>query len=442
MNLFRLLLLFCCLALSIVSTAQDPVTAKLDSLFSHIEQNNQGMGSLSLFKAGKPYYSKAIGYTDLAAEKKASTATRYKIRSISKTFTATMILQLVEEEQLSLDHRLNEFYPEVKNAELITIQHLLQHRTGIQDYLLSIEASDLITPQSKEELLARIITGPSVFAPDSKYEYSNSNYALLGWILEDITGKSYAELLAERITTPLGLSSTVTGNTDLADPLASSSYHMRAEWEPAGEWDMSWAFGAGEISSTPTEVNAFLNALLAGELVSPEIVTQMKDLNEGYGLGMIAVPFGISMGYGHNGRIENFNSSAYHFEDFDLSICYISNGDVMATNDILIAVLSIANGLPYEFPEFIEMVPIDVPLEELKTYEGNYVSASFPMDIKVFLSDETLMAQATGQGPFPLTGVGDGEFVFKAAGINMKLDASTRDLTLKQAGMTTVFSKE
>jgi len=444
--MIRILKNWCLVLISLVIlgqlTAQDKSLAKLDSLFSHIESNNQGMGSLSLFKAGKPYYERAIGYADVSQELRATPDHKYKIGSVSKMFTATMIMQLVEEGMLRLDDRLYEFYPEIKNAELITISMLLQHRSGIEEYLKDVQPIQLANPISRQQLLTRIKQGSAQFKPDSKYVYSNSNYALLAWILEDITNQSYAELLAEHITTPLGLASVMVGNRKSGDQNFAYSYLKTEQWDLSVPWDMSWAFGAGEISATPSDVNIFLNALYNGKILRMESVQQMKDMNEGYGLGMFAVPFSTSYGYGHNGRIEDFSTSAYYFEDFDLSLCYISNGEVMPTNEILIAVLSLANGLPYEFPEFKEKKAIAVSVETLETYVGNYISATFPLDVKIFVEGTSLMAQATGQGSFTLTAVGDGEFVFVSAGIEMTFDVDSGSMTLKQAGMTNVFKKE
>lgn len=442
MTVLKFVAVLTCLLFNQLIPAQDATISKLDSLFSHIEQNNQGMGSLSLFKDGKPYFSRAIGYAVLESDKKATTASRYKIGSISKTYTATMIMQLVDEGKLNLDQKLSDFFPKIQNSKSITIKHLLGHRTGIPEYLKEITEEDLAQPVTHETVLSRIEGNESIFTPDSKYEYSNSNYFLLGLILEEATDKSYAELLSEKILEPLELKNTYSGNGSAIDESQTYSYRKTAEWEKIPAWDMSWAYGAGEITATADEVNVFLNALMSGKLVSIESVALMKDINEGYGLGVFAVPFRLAQGYGHNGRIEDFSSNAYHFETMGMSICYISNGEVMPTNDILVGVLTIASGMTYEFPEFKEHSIIEVPEEKLKTFEGNYVSETFPLDVKVFLSDGSLLAQATGQGPFPLSAVGESEFVFVQAGIEMSFDVSTGMMKLKQAGMTNVFKRE
>ena len=102
-------------------SAQTFDKAKLDSFFSLLEKNNKGMGSISIFKEGKEVYTKSIGYADVEHGLKADNETVYRIGSISKTFTATMVMQLVESGKLALEDKLSKFYPDVPNAEKITI---------------------------------------------------------------------------------------------------------------------------------------------------------------------------------------------------------------------------------------------------------------------------------------------------------------------------------
>ena len=188
-------------ALLLISTlqAQEFNTALMDSFLLHLYQNDKSMGSLAVMKGDQLVYAGAVGMSDIENQITATKDTRYKIGSISKTFTATMIMQLIDAKKLTLETPLSQYYPDVKNAEKITIRHLLSHRTGIPEYLKEVNALQLATLISKENLVERIEGYDSDFEPDAKYVYSNSNYFLLGAMAETISGLSYEALLQSLI---------------------------------------------------------------------------------------------------------------------------------------------------------------------------------------------------------------------------------------------------
>lgn len=150
--------------------AQSFDCSKVDSLFSLIEQLDKGMGSVSIFHDGKEIYERSFGYSDFENRIKNNSTTKYRIGSISKTFTATIIMKLIENDRVTLNTKLSDYYPEVPNASKINIGHLLQHRSGIPNF---IEVEDYtewsINNQTKKELLDRIISGEISFEPDEKF---------------------------------------------------------------------------------------------------------------------------------------------------------------------------------------------------------------------------------------------------------------------------------
>src|SRR5690606_31512331 len=117
-----------------VSHAQTPNIKLLDSLFQYIEANDKNMGSVSVYKDGKEIYQKTIGYASISDQVKANAKTKYRIGSVSKTFTAAIIMQLVDQGKLTLDTRLKQFFPQIPNAEKITIEHLLRHESGLFNF--------------------------------------------------------------------------------------------------------------------------------------------------------------------------------------------------------------------------------------------------------------------------------------------------------------------
>ena len=197
---------------SATSFAQEQKFLALDSLFQILDENNRFMGSLSISENGKVAYSKTIGKAELASGKSSDNLTKYRIGSISKMFTACLIFQAIEENKLNLKENINRFFPKIANSKEITIGNLLNHRSGIHNYTNDTSYFNYYTAlKSQKEMLEIIQAGGSDFKPNSKAEYSNSNYILLSFILEKIYKKSYEELLELKIIQPLGLKNTYFG---------------------------------------------------------------------------------------------------------------------------------------------------------------------------------------------------------------------------------------
>jgi CubicO group peptidase (beta-lactamase class C family) len=421
--------------------AQDFDQAKMDSLFSRIESNQQSMGSISIFKDGKEVYANAIGYADVEKEVKAGPETKYRIGSISKTFTSVIILQLAEEGKLPLETTLDKYYPSMPNASKITIEQLLRHRSGLFNFINDpAYLKWMESPKSENDLLEIFKTNGTVFEPGEKFEYSNTNYVLLSFIIEKIEEKTFAEVFDERITQGLKLTNTYYGGKIGQKSNEGNSYNFLDGWKLATETNMSIPMGAGAIVSTPSDLNMFFHLLFQGEVISRESLDQMTTLIDGYGLGLFQLPFYERRAFGHNGGIDGFQSNASYFQDDGVGLAYITNGTVMALNDILIGVLSIYFNKDYELPIFTP--PIEISSEELDKYLGIYSSQAMPLKITISKNGSQLMAQATGQSAFPLEPYEEHKFRFNPAGIKMEFLPDTNAMILNQGGGRFEFSLE
>lgn len=434
----KLLLLFLFGLSSVV--AQTDKFQKIDSLLNFLYTNNKFMGSLSILEKDKIVFSKAYGLAELSGGKKLNPATKLKIGSITKTFTATMIMQLVDEKKLTLETKLSKFYPKVANADKITIAMLLHHRTGIPDFLNDdpTVAQYIYIENKKADLLKRIEGYTSAFEPDSQFKYSNSNYNLLGYIVEDITKKSYAENLNTRIVKKLGLKNTLLPLK--IEPTQNEGYSFTFNgnaWEQTPEWHNSLAFAAGAIASTPDDLNLFLSGLFNGKLVSAASLSEMKTFKDGYGKGLVIAPFEERKFYGHTGGIENFRAAAGYNIEEKTGFAIVVNGDNFNRNDIMIGVLSLFYGNDYQFPD-VKGFAVSETLRA--KYVGTYSSKSIPIKITIAENNGQLTAQATGQSAFPLTATSETEFVFETAGI--QLIFGDQKMVLKQGGMEFEFTKE
>lgn len=407
---------------------------KLDQYLDLLAKNDKIMASLTLREKGKVVFQKHIGLADVEKGEGLSEQSKFRVGSISKIFTSVVILKLYEMDKLNLSDKLAKYYPEIPNAEKITISHLLSHRSGIFNFTDDRTYPGYMTkPQSQHDLLQIIRSFPSQFEPDSQYSYSNSNYVLLGYIAEKVTKQPLKNLVSEYITKPLALNNTYLGTDEPRATGEAFSYRYEGKWSKFPDTALSIPSGAGAVISTSTDITAFLEGLFSGQLLSKDSMTMMKAINEGYGYGLMSFPFYEHKALGHGGGIDGFVSSAGYFEEQGLAMTVLANGVNFAFNDVLIATLSAYFGKEFDMPDF-SIKAVSLSSEQLEAYVGNFETEHLPMDIKVFVENEQLMAQATGQGAFPLTPFENHEFRFEPAGIVMQFDIDKKQFTLLQGG--------
>lgn len=418
----------------------EPKFEKIDALLNHFYSNDRFMGSVSIREKNDVVFESAYGYADVENGIKATTHTKYKIGSITKMFTAAIVFQLIEDKKITLDTKLSQFYPDVKNADSISIGQLLNHKSGIYNYTDAPEFMEYTSsPQTKTELLNRIMSYEPAFKPGEKAEYSNSNYILLGFIIEDITKKTYKANVNDRIVNPLKLKDTYYFSKTNPKRNEAYSYHFKdGKWIQSDEWDSSIAYAAGALLSTPNDLTKFIKALFDGKIIKPESLEQMKKMDMGYGKGMFIFPFGERHFYGHNGGIESFSSVLGYYPKEQMAISIIQNGNNYDLDEIMVGVLSCYYKIPYPLPN---LKTATVSPDVLKGYTGIFASKDIPLKMTFTYTEEGLMAQATGQSEFPLTPVADNEFVFNPASINIVFK-DKNSFVLKQGGMEFNFTRE
>lgn len=415
--------------------AQTPDKAKLDQFFDRLSEKSQAMGSLIMTKDGNVIYSRTIGYSQInGAEKKPLTAsTKYRIGSVTKTFTATMIFQLIEEGKLKLDDKLEKFFPQITNANKITIQHILAHRSGIPDLA---DGSGKSTPKTQEQLLAAIIKGGSYFEPDTKYAYSNSGFVILGFIVEKITGKTYGEALKQRITSKIGLNDTYLG-TGFADAAKNESYSYRyvGEWVQEPEAHLSGPRGAGAILSTPADLIQFITALFNGKLVSKKSVDLMMQKS----LGMEPFTHLGKTFYGHAGGIDNFGSWLVYQPEEKLALAYTTNAKKYPVVDLINNVFDIYANKPFTIPSFESTVTVST--ETLDKYVGVYSMEGAPK-FTVTRQDNHLMLQMADRPANALEAIAENRFKAPNAPFEIEFDVVNKKMMFKRGDQARVFTRE
>jgi len=420
--------------------AQSINKEKLDTYFSALEKHNKFMGSVAIAKEGKLLYSKTIGYADNAKKVKATDDYKYRVGSISKTFTAVMVLQAVEQEKLGLETTLNTYFPTIKNANKITVAQLLNHRSGVHSF--TDDASYLnwnTAAKTEQQMLSIIEKGGSDFEPDSKAAYSNSNYVLLSYILEKVYNDSYGAILQKNIIKPINLKNTYLGKAIQVQNNEVKSYYYSDGWKLESETDLSIPLGAGAIVSNPKDLILFSEALFEGKLLQPSSLEIMKSIKDSYGSGLFKFPFQDKEAYGHTGGIDGFSSIFTYFDSDKVTYAMTSNGANTNTNSLSLVVLSEVFGIPYEIPEF---TTYEVRSEDLDVYLGNYSSAQLPIKITITKNGTTLVAQATGQSTISLEATKKDVFSFEMAGIVLEFNPAEKTMVLKQGGGSFTFNKQ
>ncbi|MEV7780059.1 serine hydrolase domain-containing protein [Kitasatospora sp. NPDC088351] len=269
-------------------------------------------------------WSLASGRADLDTGRPASAGDRLRIGSITKTFTATVVLQLVDEGRLSLDATVDDYLPGLVrgngyDGRTITVRQLLQHTSGLPDHADAFATADTdwlrhhdFTPRELVEAALRLPP------PATTWHYSTTNYVLAGLLIERVTGRSYESETERRIIRPLGLRDTYwPGGSEVIRGRHSHSY-FTVERDGAAvrvdgtRWNTSAGGAGGALVSTPSDVNRFLDALLGGRLLSPRQLARMRDTVPGdpgrlgpggrYGLGLITSPLSCGGQWsGHTG---------------------------------------------------------------------------------------------------------------------------------------------
>ncbi|QIH35803.1 MULTISPECIES: serine hydrolase domain-containing protein [Sphingobacterium] len=434
------ILLFLLSGLSIVVLrAQEFNPSRMDSLMSAMDKKNAWMGSIAIAKGDKLLYQKAIGYADRAQQKLATTNTRYGIGSISKTFTATLVLKTIELGKLQMNQALSTFYKDIPNADKITIRQLLDHSSGVHSVT---DDKDYLTwntkAQTEKELVERMIKGGAEFDPGSKHEYSNSNYILLTYILEKVWKKDYAFLLNQQICQPLKLEQTTFGRPQNIAKDVSESYRFTQDWDLEPHTDNSVPLGAGAIWSTPTDLVKFFNGLFNHKLINSTSLEEMKKIIGGYGLGLFQMPFYDRRGFGHTGGIDGYSSVASHFDDGNYNVALISNGNNYNNNEILKFSFGELYQKPFPLPDLSEIQLTD---EETTSILGEYKSEQPPIQINITKDDGKILGQVVGQPAFQLKPKDKNTLVQLQYGVKIVFDRSENKMTLYQNGQTLILKK-
>jgi CubicO group peptidase (beta-lactamase class C family) len=416
--------------------------AKLDSLFTELNENNLGMGSIAISRDNQLLYQRAFGYAQLnQSEKVASTTeTYYRIGSVTKMFTAVLAFQLIEEGLLMLDDRLNKYFPKIPNANRITVKNLLNHSSGLSNYS---DKTDFQTwkyeSKSRDELLEVIKNSNPAFDPGQKHEYSNTNFLMLTLLLEKVSGKPYEKLLMEKILSRIGLSKTYyEAAADTVRKESKSYKYFNGKWVLQREDIAENHIGAGVIVSTPSDLTKFIEALFSFNLINEGSIKSMTSFDQDYGLGIFMFQFESTTAYGHEGRINEYYTTLIYFPDSRLVIAYSTNGILYPRDDIVKTVAQICRDVNYTLPNFGGM---EVDEKELTNLSGNYASDAIPFEVSCRVVDSRLIVETQGT-PFETIMINHNYFANYQFGYFFEFQPKSRILLIKETDNVYTLKKQ
>ncbi len=380
-----------------------PDTQRMQQIIQDAVTSQHFMGTVLVERDGKAILDKGYGSADLEWKIPNAPDTRFRLGSITKQFTAAGILLLEERGQLKIEEPISKYMPDAPAAwKNITFSHLLTHTSGIPSFTSFADYNELQTrPVTPEQLVARFRDKPLEFQPGEKWNYSNSGYALLGYLLEKISGKKYCDFLQQNIFTPLAMHDSGCDRNSVILQRRASGYTPGPNGlENAGYIDMTVPFSAGELYSTTGDLLRWQQGLFGGKLLNPASLKKMTTpFKENYGFGLEIQTIKGHERVSHAGGINGFNTFEAWYPQEKLSIIVLSNVNGNAPDEISGKLASVMLGEPVVLAS--ERKEIPVAAAALSRYIGVYQLAP-DFSITISLPADHLVAQATNQPAAPI----------------------------------------
>ncbi len=324
-----------------------PTTPDLEALSQALRNTTAAgaPGAMARFSGPDGVSVRTEGVRDKVTGSAMDPQARFRIGSVSKTFTSVVLLQLVDEGKVDLDTAVNRYLPGLLPDDRITVRHLLSHRSGLSDYTNAmfehtVPGFEAVRNRvfSYQELVNLSLAEPRTNEPGAAYAYSNTNFVVLGMLIEKATGHGVAKEYERRIFKPLKLRNTsyVHPGTQIRGLHAHGYLHPDEAGAPlvdSTEQTVSWAQSAGAVISNPGDLNTFTSALLGGRLLPARLLDAMLTATPTdatntrfYGLGLRR--YDLSCGtsvYGHTGTVQGFYTYAFSTRDGRRSLSAMAN---------------------------------------------------------------------------------------------------------------------
>ncbi len=429
MNVRLSVTLCACLLGSNLASPQSPdleaTEKRLDVVAHSYTPDNIFMGTVLVVDGDRTLLDKGYGMADLEWNIPNAPDVRFRLGSLTKQFTATLVLLLQQDGKLKIEDPVNKYLPGTpKTWAKITLGNLLGHTSGIPNFT---DDKDFgfwrMSAHTTAEELAFFRDKPLDFEPGSKFDYSNSNYEVLGAVIEAVSGQKYGDLLQQRIFTPVGMKNTGLDTDELILPRRAQGYApAKSGLEHARSESMTIPWAAGSLYSTSGDLLLWEHALFGGKVLNQASLEAMTTPGKGgYGLGLfIDEKDGVRV-IGHGGGIEGFNTNLSYVPARRLAVVVLSNVTGGAPGQMSAQLRDVVLGKPVLLASEREAVPI-TKQELLKFLGVHDLSPTFSLTVAA--SGDGLTLQGTDQPALPLMdlGVTKGHPRFFLARVNAEVE--------------------
>ena len=329
------------LALALPLRAQSPtdpaLAARIDAIANQVLQSTSvPSASVAVVQHGRLTYAHAYGDARLEPRTPATADMRYSIGSISKQFTAAAMLLLQEQGKLSLDDPVARYIPSLARANEVTLRQLLSHTSGYQDFWPQDYVMPMmLKPTTPDAILERWGKQGLDFDPGTRWQYSNTNYAIAGLIVQKVAGQPFFEFLRQRILQPLGLQSARDFDADAhaADAAGYLRYGL-GPLRPAPDAGPGWGYAMGELAMTASDLARWDIAMIDETILKPSSYTEMErdvllknGTSTGYGLGVDVSSTAGHRTIEHSGEMSGFTAENIVYPDDSLAVVVLTNQD-------------------------------------------------------------------------------------------------------------------
>jgi CubicO group peptidase (beta-lactamase class C family) len=382
-----------------------------------LASNNAPSAAIAVVRGADTLLMSAWGTTDREKNTAATSATIYRVGSVTKQFTASAIMQFVEQHKVVLDSTIGSYLPALPVAwKRVTVRQLLNHTSGIPSYtdIGQAWASRWAEDMTPETLVSLTAKDTMWFAPGASWKYDNSGYVVLGMLVERIAGRPWSTDVIERFAKPLHLADTRVCDSRPTDPRAATGYtRSGASWQPAPYISMTQPYAAGSICSTVGDLARWNRALATGQVVSPASYVTMTTptgaaQSSSYGFGLTRQMLGGHTVVAHGGSVHGFITANAWIADAELSITVLTNGASARAEQLLQQLARASLGIPL----LAGPTRVTLTSDERAQYVGVYALA-LPTGARDFtFTDQNgvIYAQLAGQGANPIIPYGNHVF--------------------------------
>ncbi|GAB3507739.1 serine hydrolase domain-containing protein [Emticicia fontis] len=392
----KIMAALCLMAGLLSKVSAQNVSQKLDELMSAYAKNKEFNGTVLVAQQGKILLEKGYGFQNLEKQLNNTPFTLYPIASITKTFTATLILKLAERKQLSVQDKLSKYFPDYPKGDSITIENLLTHTSGIFNY--TVDNDFMYNESGKHATEQRILSlfkdKPLDFSPGTGWNYSNSGYGLLGYIIEKVTQMSYYSAVRKYLFEPAGMVNSGFDFVGLPTGRKATGYYSDSGKDynkQAPLEDSSVVYAAGAIYSSVGDLYKWHQALQNNQIINKSTSDKAyTPFMKSYGYGWIIDSLYHKHIVSHSGGLPGYRSNFARVIEDDICIVLLNNTEIPGLGVITNNLLAILYNQPYKIPSQKKSVALDKAV--LEHYVGTYEVAQQQLKIEFKIENNQLVA--------------------------------------------------